>query len=88
MPRGAGRFGAGIRSRRGIGLAGPEKSSFVQGVQRSGSDRHLPRTGAPCDYALHLGLTEAGMGSKGIVASTAALAVLLQEALATPSGSP
>lgn len=32
-----------------------------------------------CDYALHLGLTEAGMGSKGIVASTAALAVLLQE---------
>ncbi|MEJ2592506.1 MAG: flavodoxin-dependent (E)-4-hydroxy-3-methylbut-2-enyl-diphosphate synthase [Candidatus Thiodiazotropha sp.] len=32
-----------------------------------------------CDYALHLGLTEAGMGSKGIVASSAALAVLLQE---------
>ena len=32
-----------------------------------------------CDYALHLGLTEAGMGSKGIVASTAALGVLLQE---------
>ena len=32
-----------------------------------------------CDYPLHLGLTEAGMGSKGIVASTAALAVLLQE---------
>lgn len=31
-----------------------------------------------CDYPLHLGLTEAGMGSKGIVASTAALAVLLQ----------
>jgi (E)-4-hydroxy-3-methylbut-2-enyl-diphosphate synthase len=34
---------------------------------------------ARCDYALHLGLTEAGMGSKGIVASTAALSVLLQE---------
>jgi (E)-4-hydroxy-3-methylbut-2-enyl-diphosphate synthase len=34
---------------------------------------------AQCDYPLHLGLTEAGMGSKGIVASTAALAVLLQE---------
>jgi len=32
-----------------------------------------------CDYALHLGLTEAGMGSKGIVASTAALAMLLQQ---------
>lgn len=34
-----------------------------------------------CDHALHLGLTEAGLGSKGIVASTAALAVLLQEGI-------
>jgi (E)-4-hydroxy-3-methylbut-2-enyl-diphosphate synthase len=34
-----------------------------------------------CDYALHLGLTEAGLGSKGIVASTAALSVLLQEGI-------
>ncbi len=36
---------------------------------------------AECDYALHLGLTEAGLGAKGIVASTAALAVLLQEGI-------
>ena len=36
---------------------------------------------ARCDYPLHLGLTEAGMGSKGIVASAAALAVLLQEGI-------
>jgi len=36
---------------------------------------------ARADYALHLGLTEAGMGSKGIVASTAALAVLLQQGI-------
>jgi (E)-4-hydroxy-3-methylbut-2-enyl-diphosphate synthase len=36
---------------------------------------------ARCDYALHLGLTEAGMGTKGIVASTAALGVLLQEGI-------
>ncbi|AKH39375.1 MULTISPECIES: flavodoxin-dependent (E)-4-hydroxy-3-methylbut-2-enyl-diphosphate synthase [Nitrosomonas] len=36
---------------------------------------------AQCDYALHLGLTEAGMGSKGIVASTAALSVLLFEGI-------
>lgn len=36
---------------------------------------------ARCDYALHLGLTEAGMGSKGIVASTAAMGVLLQEGI-------
>jgi (E)-4-hydroxy-3-methylbut-2-enyl-diphosphate synthase len=34
-----------------------------------------------CDYPLHLGLTEAGIGSKGIVASTAALSVLLQEGI-------
>jgi len=36
---------------------------------------------AVCDYPLHLGLTEAGMGSKGIVATTAALGVLLQEGI-------
>ncbi len=39
------------------------------------------RLAARCDYPLHLGLTEAGMGSKGIVASTAALAVLLQQGI-------
>ncbi|HWF99311.1 MAG TPA: flavodoxin-dependent (E)-4-hydroxy-3-methylbut-2-enyl-diphosphate synthase [Steroidobacteraceae bacterium] len=37
--------------------------------------------GARCDYPLHLGLTEAGMGSKGIVASTAGMAVLLQQGI-------
>jgi (E)-4-hydroxy-3-methylbut-2-enyl-diphosphate synthase len=36
---------------------------------------------ARCDYTLHLGLTEAGLGSKGIVATTAALSVLLQEGI-------
>ncbi|HEX5818336.1 MAG TPA: flavodoxin-dependent (E)-4-hydroxy-3-methylbut-2-enyl-diphosphate synthase, partial [Gemmatimonadales bacterium] len=36
---------------------------------------------ARCDYPLHLGLTEAGMGNKGVVASAAALAVLLQEGI-------
>jgi (E)-4-hydroxy-3-methylbut-2-enyl-diphosphate synthase len=36
---------------------------------------------ARCDYPLHLGLTEAGMGAKGIVSSTAAIAVLLQEGI-------
>ena len=39
------------------------------------------RLASRCDYPLHLGLTEAGMGSKGIVASTAALAVLLQQGI-------
>ena len=37
---------------------------------------------ARCDYALHLGLTEAGMGSKGIVASSAAMGILLQQGIA------
>ncbi len=36
---------------------------------------------AQCDYPLHLGLTEAGMGAKGIVATTAALSILLQEGI-------
>lgn len=36
---------------------------------------------AHCDYPLHLGLTEAGMGTKGVVASTAAMAILLQEGI-------
>ncbi len=39
------------------------------------------RLASKCDYALHLGLTEAGMGSKGIVASTAAMSVLLQQGI-------
>ena len=39
------------------------------------------RLAARCDYPLHLGLTEAGMGAKGIVASTAGLAILLQEGI-------
>lgn len=39
------------------------------------------RLASSCDYALHLGLTEAGIGSKGIVASTAGMAVLLQQGI-------
>ncbi|MGA3027488.1 MAG: flavodoxin-dependent (E)-4-hydroxy-3-methylbut-2-enyl-diphosphate synthase [Bryobacteraceae bacterium] len=39
------------------------------------------RLGAACDYALHLGLTEAGLGAKGIVATTAALSILLEEGI-------
>jgi len=54
-------------------------SCKVSGVQELiGIYRSLA---ARCDYPLHLGLTEAGMGSKGIVASTAALAILLQEGI-------
>ncbi|MFL5481565.1 MAG: flavodoxin-dependent (E)-4-hydroxy-3-methylbut-2-enyl-diphosphate synthase [Gemmatimonadaceae bacterium] len=39
------------------------------------------RLAARCDYPLHLGLTEAGLGSKGIIASTAALSILLMEGI-------
>jgi (E)-4-hydroxy-3-methylbut-2-enyl-diphosphate synthase len=39
------------------------------------------RLAARCDYPLHLGLTEAGMGAKGVVASTAGLSILLQEGI-------
>ncbi|RPE77069.1 flavodoxin-dependent (E)-4-hydroxy-3-methylbut-2-enyl-diphosphate synthase [Vulcaniibacterium tengchongense] len=54
-------------------------SAKVSGVQELiAVYRELARRG---DYALHLGLTEAGIGSKGIVASAAALAVLLQEGI-------
>lgn len=52
------------------------KLSEVQGLIRAYRD-----LASRCDYPLHLGLTEAGMGSKGIVYSTAALAVLLQEGI-------
>ena len=64
-----------------LGLAARPHRPLVQGERRAGPDRGLPRAGARCDYPLHLGLTEAGMGSKGIVASTAAMAVLLQEGI-------
>ncbi len=62
-----------------LGMAGDKiiLSCKVSGVQDLiAVYRELARR---CDYPLHLGLTEAGMGSKGIVASTAALSVLLQE---------
>ncbi|MGB3916773.1 MAG: flavodoxin-dependent (E)-4-hydroxy-3-methylbut-2-enyl-diphosphate synthase [Thiothrix litoralis] len=52
------------------------KLSEVQGLVRAYRD-----LASRCDYPLHLGLTEAGMGSKGIVYSTAALSILLQEGI-------
>ena len=64
-----------------LGLAGDKivLSCKVSGVQDLiAVYRELARR---CDYPLHLGLTEAGMGRKGIVASTAALSVLLQEGI-------
>ena len=69
------------RRAEALGLGGDMivLSAKVSGVQDLiAVYRELARR---CDYPLHLGLTEAGMGSKGIVASTAALAVLLQEGI-------
>ncbi len=54
-------------------------SAKVSGVQDL-IDVYRPLA-AQCDYPLHLGLTEAGLGAKGIVATTAALSVLLQEGI-------
>ncbi len=67
------------RMAESMGLAGEQiiLSCKVSGVQDLiAVYRELARR---CDYALHLGLTEAGMGTKGTVASSAALAILLQE---------
>jgi (E)-4-hydroxy-3-methylbut-2-enyl-diphosphate synthase len=64
-----------------LGMAGDKiiLSCKVSGVQDLVAVyRELARR---CDYPLHLGLTEAGMGSKGIVASTAALSILMQEGI-------
>jgi (E)-4-hydroxy-3-methylbut-2-enyl-diphosphate synthase len=69
------------RQAESLGLAGDKiilscKVSGVQDLIAVYRD-----VAAQCDYPLHLGLTEAGMGSKGIVASTAAMGVLLQEGI-------
>jgi len=69
------------RTAEALGLAGEQiiLSCKVSGVQDLVAVyRELARR---CDYALHLGLTEAGMGTKGTVASAAALAILLQEGI-------
>jgi (E)-4-hydroxy-3-methylbut-2-enyl-diphosphate synthase len=65
--------------RYGLGRDRIILSAKVSGVQDLISVYRM--LAAECDFALHLGLTEAGLGSKGIVASTAAIGVLLQEGI-------
>ncbi len=65
--------------RYGLGRDKIILSAKVSGVQDL--IRVYRMLAAECDYALHLGLTEAGLGSKGIVATTAAIGVLLQEGI-------
>jgi (E)-4-hydroxy-3-methylbut-2-enyl-diphosphate synthase len=73
-----------ISSAERAGQLGLPKDHIILSCKMSGVQdliRVYRMLAARGDYALHLGLTEAGMGSKGIVASTAALAVLLQEGI-------
>ncbi len=81
--RGARGLGAGERrAGREDRARGRPHRDLGQGQPGAGPDRGLSRARATrSHYALHLGLTEAGLGAKGIVATTAALAVLLQEGI-------
>ncbi len=70
---------AGIAEEMGLGHDRIVISAKVSGVQDLLTVYR--RLAARCDYPLHLGLTEAGLGSKGIIASTAALSILLTEGI-------
>ncbi len=72
-------FSAAAAERHGLSRDKIILSAKVSGVQDL--INVYRKLAAQCDYALHLGLTEAGLGSKGIVATTGALAVLLQEGI-------
>src|SRR6516164_4625796 len=73
-----------IESAKAAERYGLAKSRIILSAKVSGVQdliRVYRMLAAECDYALHLGLTEAGLGSKGIVATTAAIGVLLQEGI-------
>jgi (E)-4-hydroxy-3-methylbut-2-enyl-diphosphate synthase len=70
---------AALAEATGLGHERIVLSAKVSGVQDLIDVYRL--LAARCDYPLHLGLTEAGLGSKGIIASTAAMSVLLQEGI-------
>ena len=80
--RGHGAVGAAVGGARPRTRHAQEQDDPVgESVRRAGSDRGLQDLARRSDYAIHLGLTEAGMGSKGIVASSAALGILLQQGI-------
>jgi (E)-4-hydroxy-3-methylbut-2-enyl-diphosphate synthase len=64
-----------------IGLSARQDHPVGEGLGGAGSDRGLSGARPPLELRHHLGLTEAGMGSKGIVASSAALGVLMQQGI-------
>ncbi|MEO8097043.1 MAG: flavodoxin-dependent (E)-4-hydroxy-3-methylbut-2-enyl-diphosphate synthase [Acidobacteriota bacterium] len=73
-----------VESAAAAGRHGLSKDRIILSAKVSGVQdliRVYRMLAAECDYALHLGLTEAGLGSKGIVASTAGIGILLQEGI-------
>ncbi len=75
---------SGVESARAAERHGLPKDHIILSAKVSGVQdliRVYRMLAAECDYALHLGLTEAGLGSKGIVASTAGIGILLQEGI-------
>jgi (E)-4-hydroxy-3-methylbut-2-enyl-diphosphate synthase len=73
-----------VESARAAERYGLPKNRIILSAKVSGVQdliRVYRMLAAECDYALHLGLTEAGLGSKGIVASTAGIGILLQEGI-------
>jgi (E)-4-hydroxy-3-methylbut-2-enyl-diphosphate synthase len=75
---------SGIESARAAERHGLPKDHIILSAKVSGVQdliRVYRMLAAECDYALHLGLTEAGLGSKGIVASTAGIGILLQDGI-------
>jgi (E)-4-hydroxy-3-methylbut-2-enyl-diphosphate synthase len=75
---------SGLESARAAERYGLPKDRIILSAKVSGVQdliRVYRMLAAECDYALHLGLTEAGLGSKGIVATTAGIGILLQEGI-------
>ena len=80
--RGDGAVGAAFgAARRGDRAVARQDHPLGEGLGRAGPDRGLSGARRRSNYAIHLGLTEAGMGSKGIVASSAALGILMQQGI-------
>ena len=80
--RGDGAIGADVGDARGRDRPRPRQIIIsAKVIGRAGPHLVVPLLAKRCDYALHLGLTEAGMGTKGVVASAAGVGILLQQGI-------